>query len=59
MKHLFLTISLAIALAIPTMLTPAPVDAAKCVGADPCRACKTCSSCKHCAKLGGECGVCR
>jgi hypothetical protein len=33
--------------------------AAKCVGANPCRACKTCEYCKHCNAGGGHCGVCK
>lgn len=34
-------------------------SAARCVGADPCRACKTCEHCQRCAKQGLTCGVCK
>jgi len=35
------------------------LNAAKCVGADPCKACKNCKYCQHCAKSGKKCGVCK
>lgn len=54
-----LTISIILiagAFALPDNLN---ATAARCVGADPCRACKTCEHCKRCAKEGLTCGVCK
>jgi hypothetical protein len=33
--------------------------AAKCVGANPCKACKNCKYCQHCAVKNGTCGICK
>ena len=38
---------------------PAELQAATCLGKNPCNACKNCKYCRHCAKDGGTCGVCK
>lgn len=45
-------------LALVVFLWLAPALAARCTGADPCKACSNCSSCAHC-NAGGSCGVCK
>jgi len=54
MKSL-ITLALGLVLATSSL---APAFAARCVGADPCKACTTCKRCAHC-KAGGVCGVCK
>lgn len=34
------------------------LEAAKCIGKDPCKACRTCKDCVHCSIPDQKCGVC-
>ena len=57
-RGLVLSLALSFAAVIAAPLLDRVVDAATCVGANPCKACTNCKYCKRCAKDGLKCGTC-